>query len=291
MTVFSFGAGQESTRLLHQIATDPEFRKRHVIGHLLVVGADTGDEHDYTYENIVWAKSFCKQHGIDFYWVAPDMGFHPKTWHSLTDQYKRNASIGSAAFRQSCTDNLKVKVVDNFVESWLCVKHGTFYPSRKNVFYQHIANYGTIRLILGFAKGEEARTSNDNKYDPVWKKLSMDRYYPLLREGIDRQNCINYNEVHIPHKVWPSNCMRCFYQSDQEVLWLFRFRRSKFDEWVQMEAAKLEKYKDEPKNYGVYGKITLIEKLEKAQILYGHWTDEQLYEYKYSHGHCIKSKY
>lgn len=58
-----------------------------------------------------------------------------------------------------------------------------------------------------------------------------------------------------------------------------------------MEAAKREKYKHKEKNFGVYGKLTLDQKLEKAQRLYGHWTDEQLNEYKFSHGHCIKSKY
>ena len=84
--------------------------------------------------------------------------------------------------------------------------------------------------------------------------------------------------------------MICFYSSDQEVLWLYRFYPEVYWDWVAMEKAKLAKYNVE-KNYGVYGKITLEQKLEKAQKLYGHWTDDQLNEYKYSHGHCIKSRY
>jgi hypothetical protein len=45
------------------------------------------------------------------------------------------------------------------------------------------------------------------------------------------------------------------------------------------------------KNYGVYGTITLTEKLDQAKKKYGHWSDEQLWDYKMSHGHCVKSSY
>lgn len=288
MTVFSFGAGQESIYLLHKIATDPEFRKRHVVSEpLLVVGSDTGDEHPHTYESVEWAKGFCREHGIEFYWVTSDMGFHSRTWQSLTGQYKLNSGIGSAAFIQTCTDNLKIKVVDNFVEAWLKKRLKEPRMYRKSIYRAS----GFIKLIIGYAKGEETRIKNGNKFDPKWKQEMVKRKFPLIEEGIDRQACIDYNELHIGHKVWPSNCMRCFYQSDQEVLWLFRFHPAKFQEWVEMEQAKLEKWKGAEKNYGVYGKITLMQKLEKAQKLYGHWTDDELNEYKFSHGHCIRSKY
>lgn len=288
MTVFSFGAGQDSTYLLHRFATDSEFRAKHVKGRLLVVGSDTGDEHPYTYSNIEWVKQFSEENDIDFHWITPDMGFHPRTWQSLTFQYKRNSSIGSAAFQQTCTDNLKVKVVDNFVEQWLKDYLNEPRMMRKSIFHA----YKTIRLILGFAAGEEARTKDADKHDAVWKKEWIRRYYPLIVDGIDRQQCIDYNTIHVPHSVWPSNCMRCFYQSDQEVLWLFRFHPDKFKEWVEMEEQKYIKHVGKgEKNLGVYGKISLTQKLARAQRLYWNWTDEQLNEYKFSHGHCIKSKY
>lgn len=288
MTVFSFGAGQESTYLLHRIISEPSFREKHVKGDLIVVGADTGNEHPHTYQNILKVKSLCFDNNISFHWVTPDMGFHPNTWKSLVYQYKKNSSIGSAAFRQTCTDNLKVKVVDNFIESYL-KKAFSSDLKRKKIFYKFYDN--PIRLILGFAKGEESRISNGNKFDPKWKKENMQRHYPLIEEGISRQDCINYNEKAFTHIIWPSNCMFCFYQSDQEVLWLYRFYPERFEEWVQLEQAKLLKHADKEKNFGVYGKITLTEKLKKAIDKYGHLTDEQLNEYKFSHGHCIKSKY
>lgn len=291
MTVFSFGAGQESIYILHKIIHDEQFKARHIKGELLVVGSDTGCEHPHTYAAVAYCKALCAANGINFQWVTPDMGFHPATWQSLTYQYERNGSIGSASFQQTCTDNLKVKVVNNATEHWIKSKHGLAGLCKRS-YYEFVALNGEpIRLILGFAKGEEHRIKNGNQFDPKWKKDTMVRHYPLIEDGIGRQDCITYNAANLPIKVFPSNCMMCFYQSDQEVLWLFRNHTAVFNEWVRLESNKLEKYKHKEKNFGVYGKITLTEKLAKAQSLYGHWTDEELNDYKFSHGHCIKSKY
>jgi len=290
ITVFSFGLGQESLALLYKLGTDTGFYVKHVRGRLLVVGSDTGNEHPHTYALLPMVKAFCAVHNIEFQWVTNDMGFHPRTWKSLTYQYRQNKSIGSAAFRQSCTDNLKIKVVDNYVEYWLQRKY--FQLTRKRAYRQYAKLYGKFRLILGFAAGEESRTDNGNKYDPVWKKATVERHYPLIEEGMSRQQCINLNLLAWAEKIWPSNCMLCFYQSDQEVLWLHRNYPEIFLDWVDMEAEKLKKYAYVgDKNYGVYGRMTLPQKLIKAQQLYGHWSNEMLDDYKFSHGHCMKSKY
>lgn len=293
MTILSNGGGQDTTYLIWRLIHDEEFYRRHIKPPLIVVGSDTGNEHRHTYDNVKLVERMCKTNFILYYWVTPDMGFHGKAWQSLHQQYQRNNTIGSAAYQQTCTDNLKVKVVDNFVEHWInkYMLGGANYK-RKRAYYEYTKKKGEkIRLILGFAAKEESRTGNGSKFDAKWKRDNVERYYPLIIEGVDRQAAIDYNEANIPWKVWPSNCMTCFYSSDQEILWLYRFERKMFKKWVELEKAKLERDKDKPKNYGVYGKITLEQKLEKAQKLYGHWTDEQLYEYKYSHGHCIKSRY
>lgn len=292
LTLFSFGAGQESTYFLHRLCTDKEFYKKHIKGRLLVVGSNTGDEHGHTYQNVNYCRELCEKYDIEFYWLNPADGFHGNTWQSLFHQYTTNNSIGSAAFKQTCTDNLKVKVVDRFLEFWIKKNYG-YTKNRKASIYQFVKDHGMIRLILGFAVGEESRTKNGNKFDDVWKKLNVVRYFALIEDKITRQICIDYNEEKISHTVWPSNCLRCFYQSDQEVLWLYRFYPEKFFEWVEAEALKIFKYQclGHEKNFGVYGKITLIDKLKKALKLYGNWSDDRLCEYKYSHGHCIKSTY
>lgn len=290
ITVFSFGAGQESMYLLHRLIFDPVFRAAHVIGRLIVVGSDTGEEHPHTYAVVEYARALCKEHGIEFHWLTPDMGYHSTTWQSLSGQYTRNNTIGSAAFQQSCTDNLKIKVVDRFVEAKIKETYG-YTGKRKQAYYQYHKEHGQIRLILGFAKGEERRTSKGNTQDPVWKRKTVQRHFPLIVDGIDRAGCIAYNTQHIPFPVFPSNCMICFYQSDQEVLWLHRNYPEVFAAWVRMEAAKLAANTDKPKNLAIYGKIDLPAKLAKAEALYGHWSNEELNDYKFSHGHCMKSKF
>lgn len=290
LTLFSFGAGQESTYLLHRLAKDKKFRETHVKGKLLVVGSDTGVEHPSTYENIKWCKAFCLANNIEFYWLEPGSEYHGKTWPSLIDQYQDHDSVGSAAFKQTCTVNLKINVVDRFLEKWINRNYG-YDKKNKASIYDFVKDHGRIRLILGFAKGEEHRTKDGNKHDPVWKKKNVDRHYALIEDGLGRQDCINYNTLFIDHTVWPSNCMICFYQSLQEILWLYRFHPDMFFFWVSLEAAKLKKYAHKEKNSCVYGTKDLVDKLAEAVQLYGHWTDDQLNEYKMSHGHCIKSKY
>lgn len=295
LTVLSYGAGQESTTILLRLINEPAFYKKHVSGHLIVVGSDTGDEHPHTYDLVKEAQRLCKSHKIPFFWVTPKFGFHSKSWQSLFFQYKKTSTIGSAAFQQTCTDNLKVKVIDNFIENYIQTVFHCI-GKRKNAYHDFAKRFGKIKLLLGFAKGEESRTTNGNKFDAVWKKATVERFFPLIEEQWGRQECIDYNETVLSFTVFPSNCMRCFYQSEQEILWLYRNYPAKFNEWVRVEKAKLIKWKhkeleEPPKNYGVYGLKSLKQKLERALKLYGHWTDEQLNEYKYSHGHCIKSKY
>lgn len=289
MTVLSYGGGQETTYFLYRLLNEPEFYAKHIKGDLIVVGSDTGNEHDHTYSTVKQVEKFCAEKGVAFFWVTADMGFHPNTWQSLTSNYERNRTIGSARFMQVCTDNLKIKVVDNFVEDYI-KKTYKLEGTRKKAYYNFTEKYGKIRLILGFSFEEQKRTSKGEGLDAVWKRNNVKRYYPLINDETTRQDCIDYLEA-IGLIVYPSNCMQCFYQSDQEILWLYRNRPDVFNGWVILEKAKLDRYEGAEKNFGVFGKGTLLDKLAKAQEKYGHWTEEQLNEYKYSHGHCIKSKY
>lgn len=295
LTYFLFGGGQDSTTILLKIIHDKEFRAKHIKGRLLVAMSDTGAEHTHTYKHIQLIIDLCHKHGIEFFFITSSDGYHSVTWQSLEEQYKRTMTIGSAAFPQTCTDNLKVKPCDRFLDAWV-QRNYTGAMKQKRAIHKFYEQHGSIRYILGFAKGEEKRTTKGNKFDAKWKQRCVERYFPLIEEGLTRQDCIDFNRMYLQDEVYPSNCDICFYQSDQEVLWLFRNHPDRFAKWVELEKAKLIKWKhlelqEPPKNYGVYGLKTLHQKLERAQKLYGHWTDEQLNEYKNSHGHCIKSKY
>lgn len=79
--------------------------------------------------------------------------------------------------------------------------------------------------------------------------------------------------------------------SEQELVWLYRRYQADYEEWVAIEAAKLEKHRHlGDRNLGVWGNKTLPEVLEQALAKYGHMTDEELDDYKFNHG-CVMSKY
>lgn len=306
LTVLSFGAGQDSTYILYKIIRDPAYRYKFIRGRLIVIVCDTGDEHAYTYKHIKFIEGLCKEHQIEFYFITSDMGYHPKTWPGLICQMKRNNTLMSMMFPRSCTDNLKIKPFYNFLNVYIARKYyGQNLPSstrNKDWINRFAEEHGKINVILGIAADEEHRIKEDkaqqlNLFDkakrtqPVWMAKSILKSYPMIIEGIDRQKA----QIYILATPWPlpmpSNCKRCPFLSKQEILWLYRFHPSDFYEWVELEKAKINKCSHLERNLGVKGEKMLTEILEEAITEFGHWTDEQLHEYKMSHGHCVKSKY
>lgn len=292
LTVLSFGGGQDSTAILYRLHFDPKFRKMYAPKDLIVVMSDTGDEHQRTYLHVAKIKNWCKKVGIEFYFITADMGYHSPHWRTLRHQFKRNNTIGSVSFPQTCTDNLKVKVIDKFLEDWIVKKYNLKGGGRKKGFYQFHEQYGKVNLLLGFAAKEERRMSG-NKHDALWKQRTVLKQYPLIDTEWDRQQCQEYIR-HLGFDVPPpSNCKICFYMSLQELLWLYRFERQDYDEWVELEQRKIEKDRNNGRkdSHGVFGKKLIPERLELALEKYGDWSDKQLETYKFSHGHCVMSKY
>ena len=309
--VLFFGGGQDSTALLYQYHYDAEFRKRYAgDAHFLVIMADTGNEFPYTYTHVAEVKAWCVSVGIEFYFVTADMGFHGATWQSLQGQFERNNTIMGVAYHKTCTDNLKIKVCYRFLAEWLRTKYG-FTKPRMDVFYQYKAFYGQMKTWIGFAAGEESRVSvrkladpgpgdelllfgdcqtTIDSYIPKWRQLTVTHLYPLIDLGFSRQSC-QLAIAGYGHTVpFPSNCMLCPYQNEIEILYLYSKHRTMWNYWLIREAAKLTKFAYAKVNYGVKGKLTLEAFLEKAQAKFGHMTMEEIEEYRFSHGHCVKSK-
>ena len=288
------GAGQDSTALLYKFCLDPVFREKYLgRSDLIAVMSDTGNEYPDTYLQVEYLKGFCKRYDLPFYFITNQRGFHGKTWQTLTAQMDLNANIFSVALPKTCTDNLKIKVCDNFLEDFIKKKYG-FEGDKKKAFYQYQEKFGErLVCMIGLARGEESRQLVDDKSDkrPKWKQRNIETRYPLIDLGMDRQDCQNYINSLSLRLPFPSCCMFCPFQNEPEILYLFRFFPHKFQEWKIREAAKLEKHKGKEKNLGVKGKLTLEEYLKEAIKKYGDWTDKQLIDYKMSHGHCVKSKY
>lgn len=89
---------------------------------------------------------------------------------------------------------------------------------------------------------------------------------------------------------------------DFELLWMYYSYPDRFNEWAALEQAKLDAHSNAVKNLGVSGKlhkdgerkgqaITLIDLAEQYKAKHPNVSLEQLQEHKWSHGHCVSSKY
>lgn len=312
ITLLSFGGGQDSTCILYKIINDPIFRAKWVDGDLIVVMANTGNEHPHTYRHIRYVRRLCREHGIPFHFLTSKMGYHPRTWKSLTHQFRLNNTVMSVAFPRSCSDNLKIKPIYNFLDHYIATNRYGYDiqtpPRGKTYIKRFHVEGGRIRTLIGIAAGEESRIASHqskqlyatqlqlfkktaNPYTS-WMNRCIDKQYPLVDERIDRQAAQDYIRSTGLNLPYPSNCMMCPFISKIELLWLYRNYPEVYQEWKAYERKKIEKNAGQAiRNLGVKGEHLLDEVLRQAIEEFGHLTEAQLDEYKMSHGHCVKSKF
>ena len=127
---------------------------------------------------------------------------------------------------------------------------------------------------------------------PKWRLKTVFHNHPLIALGWDRAKCQEMIASYGKPVPVPSNCMMCPFQNEAEVVFLYRTRPDVYQKWVERETAKLKKNAHRTVNFGVKGpKISLEQYLQKALVKYGSWTVAQLAEYRFTHGHCVKSRY
>jgi hypothetical protein len=293
LTVLSFGGGQDSTALLYKYAFDASFRAKYAPGQFLVIMAATLDEHPATNAHIKATEQFCNEHNIEFVYITPDIGYHGGKWQGYRQFLRATNTCGSKAFRKTCTDNLKIKPIYRFLEQWIARTFCLTHNARKQGFYEFVRKgHGKIKMLIGIAKGEESRCGEAVE---KWQRETVERVYPLIELGLDRQGCQDYiASVNKPVPP-PSNCMLCPFMSEIELLWLFNNFPADYAVWDTLEQNKIDRFRGEglpdDKNLGVWGKKLLPQKLAEAKVRYAHMTPAAINEYKMSHGHCVKSKY
>lgn len=292
LTVLSYGAGQDSTAILYKLIYDQEFRTIYAPNDLIVIMADTGNEHPETDLQREEAQLICQEEGIPFFFLKCTSKYYTGDWNGGYINFLKSGNrIGSKAFPKTCTDRLKIQPIYKFLEDHIHRTYNTKKHGRKSALKEFTQEQGKIRVLIGISKGEEKRvaTIEDNS---GWMSQCVQREYPLIAIGAGRHECQNIIRNY-GHKVpVPSNCILCPWMSLQELLYLFRFNIDWFNKWAHLEHNKLitNSHKGE-KNMGVWGKKTLPEMLEEAKKKYGHMSDKELAEYRFSHGHCVKSKY
>ena len=306
LTMLSMGGGQDSTAILYKLLYDKMFRQKYAPGDLIVVMSDTGNEHPETEENVSKLMKKCKQHNIPFFLLDNMSSDFPENWRGgLISFYTRKTAIGSKAYPKSCTDNLKIRPIYNWLDGYVYHKYGLEKRGRKAAIKEFAEKYGKIDVLIGIAKGEEKRASTNESSPHLWMRNSINKVYPLIDLKMDRQACQDYIRETGNEVPPPSNCILCPFLSKQELLYMRRKMPEWFDTWVALERRKLEKHAHEGDirkawsekekkvvdNLGVWGKQTLEEVLIEAEEEFGHMTMEELHEYKMSHGHCVMSKY
>jgi len=313
LTVLSFGGGQDSSALLEMYLDNAQFRETYAPGDFLVVMSDTGDEFDQTYQHVADVKARCEKAGVEFVFITADMGYHSEGWQSLRHFYRRNQTIGSRCFPKTCTDRLKIQPIYRFLEAWVSEKYGV-QCNKKQGIREFAATHGKIRMMIGIAKGEEKRTSDPANHSARWYRDSIEHCYPLIDLGMDRAACQDL--LHSKGlRVIPSNCKACPFLSLEELEYLRRFEPDALEDWVALEAAKLQKHesknripvlddsgnpvmdkktgqpKVQNKNFGVFGVKPLSEKITEAATKFKAWSDEEIAHYRYSHGHCTATTF
>lgn len=316
LTVLSYGGGQDSKAILALLVNDKKMRAKYAPDKLVVVMSDTGDEHDYTYEDLKQVREICKEANIEFRLLLGSEGFHAPSWQDLiTPQLRLEGNEYKATLVQmgtkSCTDQLKLRPIYKWLDEYCNDLGGFGFPINKTrgclkkALKKWRQDHGQINMIIGFASGEESRSNKALKLEikqhesekDIWEKV-ISRRFPLVDLGINRAQAQALIESYGYNCPPPSNCMRCPYMSPQELLWLYRNHKEKFNEWVTMEDNKLRRDQAQPKfkkdgslapNNGVFGsKKTISDKLADAVKKFGHMTNEELNTYKFSHG-CTRN--
>lgn len=295
LTVLSFGGGQDSTAILWRLVFDADFRAEYAPGRLLVVMADTGDEHPDTIAHVWAVMDEMDRLGEEFVLVGPEMGFHSNTWTSLRDHYRRHSIVGSKRFKKSCSDGLKVQPIYKFLDDWVGREYG-YESGKKRALKAFVADNGKVDVLIGLARGEEkrlAKTADGGEGLAVWFAECINRRYPLMDRGMDRLDCQAYIRSVGKPVPPPSNCILCPFKSKMELLWTARNLPEDYEEWVGFEAAKLAKFSHLPpeQNVTVFGRKTLPLVLVEAEEEFGHMTDRELERHRWTHGHCVASAY
>jgi hypothetical protein len=326
LTIVSAGLGQDSSAIVYRMG-EPAFRARWAPGRIIVVFAATGDEHDDTDAYVPELAAFCAEHDMRFEHLTLDRGYHPKSWRTgLAGVQQKNCTIGTVGFVQSCTDNLKIVPIYNFVAEYCAETYGGTAYGKKSL-YAYRALHGKLRVLIGFAAGEESRIAKaadftckrcdgygtmlfsvcskcrgrgQEKPRRLYMEECIEKVYPLAEIGWNRQNCQDYIlSIHKPLPP-PSLCFRCMWKDEDEILWSWMVYPERFAEWEADEAAKLAKFAYLPpdKNYGVKGAGTTLKAIRETRLAYYYdkgWTWDpilaHLSHYRMSHGHCVKSMY
>ena len=115
--------------------------------------------------------------------------------------------------------------------------------------------------------------------------------YPLITEQLSRES-VQFLIKEAGHPLFiPSACPICHFQTDMQLEFWRRFDIEPLVIMINLEQAKFQKYRDREVNKGIFGNVTVLQRLQKAFEKYKKLTDDDLKIKILSFSHCIKNSY
>ena len=187
------------------------------------IWVDTGAEHEEMYNRINEVEQrLIELHKGDFTLVklkgsAKHKGIEYEGLEDLAIAYKFMPS-GQSRY---CTSYFKIKPIDKY-----------------------LSEQGECELMIGFNYDEQGRTGN------LEKQINVNYTYPLIEDGLTRDDCEDILKLHGLHPKFPvymlrGGCRMCFFKSEKEYKAMYHLNKKEFDEVMAFE----EKIQDQRKKF------------------------------------------
>jgi len=164
------------------------------------IWCDTGAEHEEMYKRIDEVENKLKDlHGGDFELIR----IKNKKWYGL-EAYANKVKFMPSGMARYCTRMFKIEPIDDF-----------------------LSEQGECELMIGFNFDEEGRTGN------LEMKSNVKYTYPLIEDGLTRQDCEDILNIHGLHPSFPvymlrGGCRMCFFKSEKEYKALYHLNPKEF---------------------------------------------------------------
>lgn len=177
------------------------------------IWCDTGAEHELMYKRIDDVELILKQlHGDDFEVIRVK-----NVKHNSLEEYANKAKYMPSGQARYCTRMFKIEPIDDF-----------------------LATQGDCELMIGFNADEEGRTGN------LELKSNVTYTYPLVNDGLDRNDCEDILRKYGLHPNFPAymlrgGCRMCFFKSEKEYRALYYLNRNEFEKMIEFENGMQDK--------------------------------------------------
>lgn len=217
MNIVSFGGGTNSAAVLVGM-----YQKAIPID--LILFADTGAEHPYTYQFIEIMNDWLIKRGLPEITVVRNVDRYGNRLSLETECLRSNTLPSIAYGHKQCSHKHKIAPQDKYCNN---------YPPCREVW----ARGEKVFKYVGYDAGERRRRDNALKYDLTDKKYI--KKYPLIQWGWGRDECIRQIKKAGLPQPGKSSCFFCPSMKKHEVEALKAQYPELFKRAIALEAAAL----------------------------------------------------